>query len=242
MKLCLIILALSLTGSAESDQCHNHETCGNCMSNPDCLWCSDIDHEGFRCVSTDSDATCKNSVSVSNEVKITSDLPISSSNLIKPQYVELNLRPGSPQDLDFEVQQSDEYPLDMYFLFDLSFSMNVSRNTLAEQAGNIIGNITKITKDFQIGFGSFVDKDLPPFTSTNRDFNCPPKVKCRPPYSFFHKTSIKKMSKEEFKENVISAPMAGNVDNPEGSLDALMQVSKKNSAQGFKNILREASG
>ena len=45
------------------------------------------------------------------------------------------------------------------------------------QAGNIISGIKTITEDVRIGFGSFVDKNLPPFAryrtdSTNRFHIC----------------------------------------------------------------------
>ncbi len=38
-------------------------------------------------------------------------------------------------------------------------------------------------------------------------------------------TSLKNMNESEFKNEVFAAPLAGNVDEPEGGLDALMQVT-----------------
>ena len=51
--------------------------------------------------------------------------------LIQPQRVKMKLRPGSSQHLQFRVGQSRQYPLDLYFLLDLSWSMNKTRNTVA---------------------------------------------------------------------------------------------------------------
>ena len=51
--------------------------------------------------------------------------------LIQPQRMSMKLRPGSPQRLQFRVGQSRQYPLDLYFLLDLSWSMNKTRNTVA---------------------------------------------------------------------------------------------------------------
>ena len=58
---------------------------------------------------------------------------------------------------------------------------------------------------------------------------------CTQPYSFFHKSSLADISEDEFAKAVRESPIAGNVDDPEGSLDALMQVenwySCKNQSQ-----------
>ena len=43
--------------------------------------------------------------------------------------------------LYFQVAQSSQYPVDLYFLLDLSWSMNKSRNHIAEMGGDIIGAI-----------------------------------------------------------------------------------------------------
>ena len=51
--------------------------------------------------------------------------------LIQPQRVQMKLRPGSSQSLKYTVGQSHQYPLDLYFLLDLSWSMNKTRNTVA---------------------------------------------------------------------------------------------------------------
>ena len=125
-----------------------------------------------------------------NEQEIIRDSELSLQQLIKPQQVNLKLRPGVQHNLTFTIGQSVNYPVDVYFLFDLSFSMNKSRNTLAEQAGRIVDKITDITEDYRIGFGSFIDKDVAPFTSTNDEFNCPKDVECRNPYSFYHQRSL----------------------------------------------------
>ncbi len=40
------------------------------------------------------------------------------------------------------------------------------------QVGKIISDITKVTEDLNVGFGSFIDKHLPPFASYYDEFNC----------------------------------------------------------------------
>jgi len=39
------------------------------------------------------------------------------------------------------------------------------------------------------------------------------------------------LTAEEFKKEVLDAPLSGNVDDPEGGLDALMQVAACNKQQ-----------
>ena len=39
------------------------------------------------------------------------------------------------------MAQSSQYPVDLYFLLDLSWSMNKSRNHIAEMGGDIIAAI-----------------------------------------------------------------------------------------------------
>ena len=119
-----------------------------------------------------------------------------------------------------------------------------------------------------IGFGSFVDKNLPPFTSTISSFNCDSDNAgdCSPPYryeimcdddgdsdsldnnpfsnpadlfSYHHQTTLREFTAEEFKEEVLNQPLAGNVDEPEGSLDALMQAMVCRQRVGWRQNARK---
>ena len=83
-----------------------------------------------------------NQIYVENDFEIIRNENLQKSNLIQPQEIELKLRPGIPQEISFTIGQSVDYPVDLYFLFDLSFSMNASRNTFAEQSKNIISRHT----------------------------------------------------------------------------------------------------
>jgi integrin beta 1 len=60
-------------------------------------------------------------------------------------------------------RQAEDYPVDLYFLMDLSHSMLDDKEKLS-RLGNILAKEMKsITKNFRLGFGSFVDKNVPPF-------------------------------------------------------------------------------
>lgn len=60
----------------------------------------------------------------------------------------------------------EDYPVDLYYLLDLSKSMQddlVLLRALGQQLGQSMQNITR---DFRLGFGSFVDKTVTPYIST----------------------------------------------------------------------------
>ena len=87
---------------------------------------------------------------------------------------------------------------------------------------DIVSTIQSITNNFQIGFGSFVDKEVMPYISLVPKKNCQQNY-CQKPYSFQHQMSLSSNA-EVFKRRVQNAPISGNIDNPEGGFDALMQV------------------
>ena len=94
--------------------------------------------------------------------------------------------------------------------------------TQVEVSEDIVKTIKSITSDFQIGFGSFVDKEVMPYISLVPGKNCQ-QNRCQKPYSFQHQMSLSSNA-ELFKQRVRNAPISGNIDNPEGGFDALMQV------------------
>ena len=57
--------------------------------------------------------------------------------------------------------------------------------------------------------------------------------------SFHHQTSLREFTAEEFREEVLHQPMAGNIDEPEGSLDALMQAMVCRERVGWRQNARK---
>lgn len=53
--------------------------------------------------------------------------------LIQPQDVKIKVRPGSSKAFNFKIGQSIQYPLDLYFLIDFSWSMEKAKETVAEK-------------------------------------------------------------------------------------------------------------
>lgn len=78
------------------------------------------------------------------------------------------------------------------------------------------------------GFGAFVDKTLLPFTDTSEQKlkkPCPPKEQeCQPPFGYRHVLSMTNNA-EQYKNMVSQQKISGNLDTPEGGLDAIMQAA-----------------
>lgn len=62
--------------------------------------------------------------------------------------------------------QAKDYPVDLYYLMDLSKSMEDDKEKLTYLGDTLSETMRKITSNFHLGFGSFVDKVLMPYVST----------------------------------------------------------------------------
>ena len=204
-----------------------------CFQNPDCAWCADPSLTNKCLPLAEAGEKCEEDlINVQSSVEIleNEDLsPESNDNQfvqISPQNIRVKIRPKTSVKIDFQVAHAKQFPIDLYFLMDLSWSMRDSRENLAKLGGKIIEAIKERTENLATGFGSFVEKNVQPFTSAIASFNCNKNLQkdCTPPYSFLHKSMLKDITPDEFSAAVLASPMAGNVDDPEGSLDALMQV------------------
>lgn len=65
--------------------------------------------------------------------------------------------------------KAEDYPVDLYYLMDLSFSMEPYRDQLSKLGDKLAEAMQKLTSNFRLGFGSFVDKVALPMTSTDSD-------------------------------------------------------------------------
>lgn len=65
-----------------------------------------------------------------------------------------------------KYRQAREYPVDLYYLMDLSASMEPYREQLSKLGLQLANAMQRLTSNFRIGFGSFVDKVVLPMTNT----------------------------------------------------------------------------
>ena len=110
-----------------------------------------------------------------------------------------------------------EIPVDLYFVLDSSKSMKSSTTLLADASKDITDKIQKLTDDYRLGFGSFIEKRKIPFT----------KGKDSKAYAFHHIMSLTQNS-TEFGEKVLKLTknLHENIDIPEAGLDAVAQAMR----------------
>ena len=68
--------------------------------------------------------------------------------------------------MDFSYAQAEDYPVDLYYLMDLSKSMEDDKDKLSFLGNRLAQTMQNITSNFRLGFGSFVDKVVMPYVST----------------------------------------------------------------------------
>lgn len=68
--------------------------------------------------------------------------------------------------LGFSYAQAKDYPVDLYYLMDLSKSMEDDKDKLSSLGNKLAETMRGMTSDFKLGFGSFVDKVVMPYVST----------------------------------------------------------------------------
>ncbi|KAF4525471.1 hypothetical protein B566_EDAN004883 [Ephemera danica] len=145
---------------------------------------------------------------------------------VRPQKAKLALRAGGAGvNLTLQFRGALNYPLDVYYLMDLTVSMRDDKDTLASLVGDLTNALSNLTENFRLGFGSYVDKPVMPFVDQVKLTN-PCSVEhgvCSPAYGFQHRQRLSRDT-TQFKERVNEAPISGNLDNAEGGLDALMQT------------------
>lgn len=64
---------------------------------------------------------------------------------------------------DMSYKPAKNYPLDVYFLMDNSYTMRFHMDTLFKEAEMIYESLTKLTNNVRFGAGSFIEKCAFPF-------------------------------------------------------------------------------
>lgn len=141
----------------------------------------------------------------------------SDSVQIKPQNVRMKLRKNRPQSIRMNYKPARNYPLDLYYLMDLTWSMRDDKQTLVQMGGSLTQSLSNLTENFRLGFGSFADKPIMPFINPGSEEN-PCKLvhdKCLPTYGFKHKLGLTD-DINQFVVKVNGSEITANLDNLEG--------------------------
>ncbi|XP_026127566.1 integrin beta-5-like [Carassius auratus] len=149
---------------------------------------------------------------------------------IYPQKISLSLRPGDQTSFKVQVRPVEDYPVDLYYLMDLSLSMKDDLDTIRNLGTKLAEEMRKLTSNFRLGFGSFVDKNISPFSYTAPKYQDNPcngyKLfpNCVPTFGFRHLLSLTDKV-DRFNEEVQKQLVSRNRDAPEGGFDAILQAA-----------------
>uniref|UniRef100_A0A8C4SHJ5 Integrin beta n=2 Tax=Erpetoichthys calabaricus TaxID=27687 RepID=A0A8C4SHJ5_ERPCA len=231
---------LSVSGASDEtgdSRCTSSEitNCRDCIyQGPECGWCFAEDFLPGTAIHQRCDLTsnliqkgCKSQFIESPQVKkvVNSD---AGGTQVTPKEILLHLRPGSEASFILEVHQLEKNPIDLYYLVDVSVSMQENLAELKSVGLKLSQRMEEFTEDIQMGFGSFVDKPVSPYISVY-----PPKLinpcidytsSCSPAHGFIHALSLTK-NITDFTRVVQQQHISGNMDTPEGGLDAMLQAA-----------------
>ncbi|XP_056435946.1 integrin beta-5-like [Gadus chalcogrammus] len=229
-------LNVCMSGSATS--------CEECiLIHPSCAWCA---QEGFgrvRCDLTQSlhIRGCKaqfiefpssqTSILKSNPLSTKGSAPSQNEvTQIMPQKISVSLRPGDQTSFKVQVRQVEDYPVDLYYLMDLSLSMKDDLVTIHNLGTKLTEEMSRLTSNFRLGFGTFVDKNISPFSYTEPKYQNNPcsgyKLfpNCVPSFGFRHVLSLTDKV-DRFNQEVQKQMVSRNRDAPEGGFDAIVQAA-----------------
>ncbi|OCT63520.1 integrin beta-6 isoform X1 [Xenopus laevis] len=231
-------------------------TCGECLKlGPHCAWCF---HKNFtdsldiavRCdtyeVLQSKGCPAESIEFPDSKLKVLRNKPLtegaqensSDATQISPQKLLLKLRPGRELTFQINVRQTENYPVDLYYLMDLSASMDDDLKTIKELGSSLSREMSKLTNNFQLGFGSFVEKPVSPYIKTvPKDIENPCHsipYYCLPTFGYKHVLSLTPNA-QNFNEIVTKQRISGNIDTPEGGFDAIMQAAVCKERIGWRN-------
>ncbi|XP_076858814.1 integrin beta-5 [Brachyhypopomus gauderio] len=230
-----------MSGSATS--------CEECLLiHPSCAWCAQEDFGRARALISRCDLS-QNLVNRGCEAQfiehprsvssILKNRPLSSKSSgstqydavqIQPQKIALSLRPGDTTTFEVQVRPVEDYPVDLYYLMDLSLSMKDDLDTIRNLGTKLAEEMKKLTSNFRLGFGTFVDKNMSPFSYTSPKYQenpCngyKPFPNCVPSFGFRNILSLTDKV-DRFNEEVQKQVVSRNRDAPEGGFDAILQAA-----------------
>lgn len=234
---------------------HENYTCSGCIQLHDtCAWCMDESFNNLaqysRCDSAQTLAEhgCaqeyivdhKSTLRTVKDESFTEEVEDGQPTVqLRPQHVEIFIRPKSRARFFVNFRQPRDYPVDLYYLMDLSYSMKDDKEKLSQLGDLLADRMRSITKNFRLGFGSFIDKKVMPFVDPRKEKQeSPCSEGCAPTYGFRHQMSLT-ANTAKFAKEVDRAQISGNLDAPEGGFDAVMQAITCNDSIGWRERSRK---
>ncbi|XP_023310124.1 integrin beta-PS [Anoplophora glabripennis] len=129
---------------------------------------------------------------------------------VAPQRLSLKLRARETYSVRMYYSQAEDYPVDLYYLMDLSKSMEDDKNKLYTLGDQLATTVKDITSNFKLGLGSVGNKLCN---------SCEQET----PYGFRHHMTLSNNT-QMFSHMVKQANVSGTVDISERGFDAIMQA------------------
>uniref|UniRef100_A0A5F9D518 Integrin beta n=1 Tax=Oryctolagus cuniculus TaxID=9986 RepID=A0A5F9D518_RABIT len=217
------------------------KSCTECIRvDKDCAYCTDEMFTERRC-NTPAEllaAGCRQGsvVIMESSFQITEESQIDTElrrSQVSPQGMYIRLRPGEERHFELQVFEPLESPVDLYILMDFSNSMSDDLDNLKQMGSNLAQVLSKLTSDYTIGFGKFVDKVSVPQTDMRPEKLKEPWPNSDPPFSFKNVISLTKDA-DEFRDKLQGERISGNLDAPEGGFDAIVQTAVCTRAIGWR--------
>lgn len=222
--------------------CISQNTCETCLqAGPSCAWCSDWSYSNLtvgrpRC---NSPERLKQFGCPPREIRTPSPWSmkfLEDSNFqdmepervpiqLRPQRVAVKIPPNFEITIPIRYRLAKNYPLDLYYLMDSTWSMKDDKETLVSLGWNMSQTFGSITSHFRLGFGSYADKPVMPYVFPGHEENpCKSEhAECSPIYAYWHHLKLTN-DVHRFIVEVNDSQVTGNVDNLEGALDGLVQT------------------
>uniref|UniRef100_A0A8C7UF43 Integrin beta n=1 Tax=Oncorhynchus mykiss TaxID=8022 RepID=A0A8C7UF43_ONCMY len=220
-------------------------TCRQCLAiHPSCAWCFKESQNSVKTVSRcdlkqnllDGGCTKEGLEFPFSTLSVQKDTPLSDKasgaaddvTQIRPQKLRLTLRPDDARRFTVTVKQVEDYPVDLYYLMDLSYSMKDDLARLRSLGNQLAAAMGRTTSNLRMGFGAFVDKPLSPYMYTYPEEAVSNpchgiQTRCLPQFGYKHVLSLTKQV-ERFTEEVAKQQVSRNRDSPEGGFDAVIQA------------------
>ncbi|XP_039082321.1 integrin beta-4 isoform X2 [Hyaena hyaena] len=227
------LLSVSFPGEL-ANRCKKAQvkSCTECIRvDRHCAYCTDELFKERRCNTQaellaagcrqDSVVVMESSFEITEETQIDTTLQRSQ---VSPQRLRVRLRPGEEQHFQLLVFEPKESPVDLYILMDFSNSMSDDLDNLKQMGEKLAEVLRKLTNDYTIGFGKFVDKVSVPQTDMRPEKLKEPWPNSDPPFSFKNVISLTE-NLAEFRNKLLKERISGNLDAPEGGFDAILQAA-----------------
>ncbi|XP_054847945.1 integrin beta-8 [Eublepharis macularius] len=222
----------------------NAATCTKCLAvGPECGWCTQEDFmagtkQKERCDIISHLITRGCDPDFIESPKVGVMVPNNEVNLqVTPGEISVQLHPGFEASFMLKVRLLEKYPVDLYYLVDVSASMHKNIEKLNTVGFDLSQKMENISLDLRLGFGSYVDKTVTPYISIHpgrihnqcSDYN----LDCMPPHGYINVLSLTDKI-TEFRSAINRQKISGNIDTPEGGFDAMLQAAVCQSHIGWR--------